>query len=846
MVLTSRPVILALAAVFLLLGCSKGGSDVVSAPSVEQSPGPLTQISSPAQSSRYLWGYWLIKIDPTDLSSEIVPVRNLSGHFNVLKFLEQGPCFDCFKLAGISANPDGTFNVNVQLRHPFPGMPFYTGFDVRGIAMFEGSKVFPVSGLVMSDKDLGEGEIVNADGYTTLYNPDTVGHGLEGYVKGNYADIIPPNSSLNAFKRYASDDPANTRNAFYADDTVTVVYQLSLPEPPNEWVFGYAVDASWVPPTNTPVIDPMTDFPLEANCPEPWKIRANIVTNHLFGTAGTAVLNIDVFDRGGADTHYPPRLECPELFDGEVEASLIDENPEYARYEVTITNEKQAIAGEYRCLISAEDKENDPGVKPWMDLSAYQVYTITPSSGKLLWAKRAGDASIDSGYAVTTLSDNSTIVTGGFLGQAEFGEGEPNETVLTAIGQTDIFIARYDMDGMLLWAKHAGGEDWDEGYGITTLSDDSVVVTGVFRYSATFGESEPNETVLTSTGYPDIFVARYDSNGMLLWAKRAGGIAIDEGNGIARLSDNSTVVTGGFLDSAVFGEGEPNETVLTSGGGTDDRDIFIARYSANGMLLWAKQAEGLGMDEGCAITTLPDNTSIVTGYFGGSATFGPGEANETVLTAAASAEVFIARYNPDGTLLWAKRAGGTGPCQGLGITTLSDDSVTLTGFFWGKATFGPGEPDETVLTSAGTYDVFIARYNPNGTLQWAKRAGGGGDYWDWGYAITALSDNSVVVTGFFSESAKFGEGEINETVLTSAGYPDIFIARYNPAGMLMWAKAAGGTSTDAGHGITALSDNSTVVTGSFIGSATFGESEPNETILTTAGGPDIFIARYAP
>jgi hypothetical protein len=302
----------------------------------------------------------------------------------------------------------------------------------------------------------------------------------------------------------------------------------------------------------------------------------------------------------------------------------------------------------------------------------------------------------------------------------------------------------------------------------------------VFWISATFGPGEPNQTVLTSSGYLDIFIARYNPDGTLAWAKRAGGVGGDWGYGITTLSDNSTVVTGFFQDSATFGPGEPNQTDLTSAGTSD---IFIARYNLDGTLAWAKRAGGASghNDEGLGITTLSDNSTVVTGWFFGSATFGPGEPNQTVLTSVGGWDIFIARYNPDGTLAWAKRAGAApGSDRGYGIMTLSDNSTVVTGRFQGSATFGPGEPNQTVLTSGGPYDsdIFIARYNPDGTLAWAKRAGGASS--DYSYGITTLSDNSTVVTGWFAGSATFGPGEPNQTVLTCAGYRDIFIARYAP------------------------------------------------------------------
>jgi len=476
----------------------------------------------------------------------------------------------------------------------------------------------------------------------------------------------------------------------------------------------------------------------------------------------------------------------------------------------------------------------------------------TYGNGNLIWAKRSGGPSdysycYDYGRGITTLSDNSTVVTGVFCESATFGQGEPNQTILTSVGGGDIFIARYNPNGTLAWAKRAGGSgggyDYESGKAITTLSDNSTVVTGSFCDSATFGPGEPNQTVLTSAGYSDIFIARYNPDGTLAWAKRAGGLEWgDWGRGTTTLSDNSTVVTGWFFLSATFGPGESNQTVLTSAGGSD---IFIARYNPNGTLAWAKRAGGSEWDYGYGITTLSDNSTVVTGYFSDSATFGPSEPNQTVLTSAGWDDIFIARYNPYGTLSWAKHAGGSGWDKGYGITTLSDNSTVVTGEFEGSATFGPGESNQTVLTSAGYTNIFIARYNPYGTLLWAKRAGGA-DWFNGGIGITTLSDNSTVVTGYFWYSATFGPSEPNQTVLTSAGADDIFIARYNPNGTLAWAKRAGGANNDAGLGITTLFDNSTVVTGFFCESATFGPGEPNQTILTSDGLWDIFIARFAP
>ncbi|MCX6644913.1 MAG: hypothetical protein NTY09_00930 [bacterium] len=834
----------------LLYGCAGHGSQPVApdeTPSIPELTGSADTASNSSGNSHYLLSYNFIYVDPEAPDGpkfEIVPVREGEIHLNILKFLEDGPCTNCFKIVGFNVPQPGYLDVDIQIDHPFDYL-FYSVFDVRGIMMFQGSHEFPVAGKSISDPTLGDGALLNADGYTALYNGSTITApvgDLQKYYPGNMATPAIPNSDINGYKYFITDIPANNRNAFFGDSSGVDVQTYSLKLPTGPFVMGYAVDANWWTPINSPVNDPLTDFDLNANCPEPWKIGVTEVQigGGLTDQGGQTKLWIDVFDWQGKDTHHNPVVECPELFDGTIAAIWNSDKPTYSIYEVILPNSKLASAGEYPCLVSIEANENDPVGKPWLDLKAYQTYIVKVAEGQtgdgnLLWAKRAGGTYFENGYGITSLSDNSAVVIGWFTGSATFGPSEPNQTVLTSVGSCNTFIARYNPDGTLAWAKRAGrGNNYEEGLGITTLSDNSTVVTGGFNGSATFGSGEPNETVLTSDGGEDIFIARYNPDGT---GGEFYGLGDDWGNGITTLSDNSTVVTGVFEYSATFGPGEPNQTVLSSVG---SRDIFIARYNQDGTLAWAKRAGGISYnDGGYGITTLSDNSTVVTGEFNGSATFGPGEPNQTILTSASGNDIFVARYNPEGTLAWAKRAGGGSSENGCGITALSDNSTVVTGWLGESATFGPGEPNEIVLNGG----FFIARYNANGSLAWAKSVAGAR-----GEGITALSDNSTVVTGEFCGSVTFGPGEPIQTNLTSDGYSDIFIAHYNPDGTLAWVKRAGGASTsdDRGFGITALSDNSTVGTGQFFKSSTFGPGEPNETILTSDGYEDIFIARFNP
>ena len=785
------------------IACSNGKSPVET--SIDDSSGISSDLPvalGSATDSRSLLAVYDAVIDPAAQTFTVTPDnRTTQYHFPLTQMFP-----NVLRITGYGFTPN--FWADIKLVHPFPGSSI-DAFDPRVIAILPANPgvrfIYPVIGVG------GNNAVVLApDGYTKLFDE------LGGSTWGN----------VNPFKAYFKDQP----NRVWSGTGVTEEtqrWQMNLAGFGGPLQYKLIVDVSTnYPNLPQPVID---------NAKEP--VSMNIAVGPgLFPDGGSADITVTLLDWQGQSDIGGVKVEAPDLFNGTVNLtySAPGPNPNEYFYTGTITNTRLASWGEFKILVAS-----------WDQLTGIYIYNESSarvSGGYLQWAKRAGAPEYDFGSAITTLSDNSTVVAGTFVGTATFGPDEANATNLVSAGGSDIYIARYNPDGTLAWAKRAGGEEYDYGSGITVLSDDSIVAVGYFQLTSIFGQNDPNQTTLNSAGQYDTFIAHYAPDGSLVWVKRAGGLDFDDGMAITALSDNSTVVAGHFETSCTFGPGEPNETILTSDG---EHDIFVARYNTDGTLAWVKRAGGTLANYAYSVTSLTDNSTVIAGEFWGTVTFGLGETNQTILTANNLCDIFVALYNPDGTLGWAKRAGGSAVDYGKGITTLSDNSTVVTGHFKSTAVFGPGEPNQTYLTSAGNADLFVARYNPDGTLVWAKRAGGTALYGDHGYGITTLSDDSTVVTGDFYESATFGPGEKNQVALTTnTGNMDIFVARYNPDGTIAWAKSAGGTYYDCSYGVAALSDNSTIITGYFQDSATFGSGEDSETVLISAGSWDTFVARF--
>ena len=422
---------------------------------------------------------------------------------------------------------------------------------------------------------------------------------------------------------------------------------------------------------------------------------------------------------------------------------------------------------------------------------------------------------------------------------------ERGRAELTSLAGSDLYVARYAADGELVWIRQAGGPGADEGWSIAALPDGSAVVAGIFTDTVTLGEGEEHETTLAAEDGRDFFLARYDADGSLAWATRLHHGGGDNGypRRVAVFPDGTSIMAGGFFTSLTLAPGEPEELSLSSGGAMD---AFLACYDAAGSPLWALSAGGDGPDMayGVAVDAATD-TLFVTGMFAQTAYFlGPGGQEQDQLTVRGGKDAFVARYDRTGALLAAWRAGGEVDDFGMDVAVLPDGEAVVTGAFGSLATFEEGDAPTTLQGTDGWRDVFVARYRPDGTLVWAKRAGGPGRY-DEPSAVAALSDGTSLVAGHFQDTATFGPGEDGETPLTSQGDYSAFVALYDADGSLVWATAAqSGTQTLCAD-VAGLSDRASRVAlaaGRFLDDAVFGEGD-REVTLNAPGRTEMYLMR---
>lgn len=303
-----------------------------------------------------------------------------------------------------------------------------------------------------------------------------------------------------------------------------------------------------------------------------------------------------------------------------------------------------------------------------------------------------------------------------------------------------------------------------------------------------------------------------------LWASKAGSGLDDYGMGIVTDALGFTYQTGYFSGTATFGT-----TSLASSGGTD---VFVAKAAPDGTWIWAVKAGSSYNDYGRAIAFDTNGALYVTGDFVGTAGFG----SYNLTSSSTAGDIYVARLDPTfGTWLGAYRAGGFGGSSAFGqsIVVDSQNNAYVAGYYSGNITFGT-----TTLTATGSSgypDVFIAKLGSNGIWTWAKSAGGSGP--DYAYGVALDSSDNVYIVGSFTSYAVFGSAS-----MTSTGTLDAFVSRLDGSGNWIWSRQAGQTGYTYGRTLD-ISGTYIGIGGDFTHSATFGS-----TLLTTAGGSDIYVA----
>jgi Calx-beta domain len=390
-------------------------------------------------------------------------------------------------------------------------------------------------------------------------------------------------------------------------------------------------------------------------------------------------------------------------------------------------------------------------------------------AGDLLWANRMGGPESDtySGYGDLTVDGAGNVfVTGMLRSTADFGS-----FTLTSQGLSDIFIAKLDENGNFDWVTRFGKSNDtvnlnEEGFGIAADALGNVYTTGKI-YNSVF-ESQ-------------IFVAKHDTNGNLVWLKNLGESRDGGGGGndLAMDAAGNICVTGSFVGRVDFDPG-PNTYMLSVPNPTTSySDGFVLKLDANGNFVWAGRMGGDNNDSGNGIAVDDMGQVYVVGdFYSTNFALSPAQPN---LVSAGSSDVFVVKFGANSDLLWAESMGGPAAELGRSIGVDGSGDVYVTGSFGDTVDFDPGAASFN-LTSVGITDVVVSRLDRVGNFVWAGQLAGPGMMWTNDLGLDGAGN--VYLAGTFTGSTDFdpGPGEyLLNSKLDSTGIArsDAFVVKLN-------------------------------------------------------------------
>ncbi|MFO0759151.1 MAG: hypothetical protein U0359_21845 [Byssovorax sp.] len=378
-----------------------------------------------------------------------------------------------------------------------------------------------------------------------------------------------------------------------------------------------------------------------------------------------------------------------------------------------------------------------------------------------------------------------------------------------------------DCDGALMpcagaqsWSKRFGAAGDQLGEAIAADAMANVMIGGEFKGNVDFGGG----VLSSAAGSTDGYVAKFDQSGNHLWSKRFGDAAEQHVRAVAFDPAGNAIIAGDFAGSINFGGG-----ALVSLGGTD---AFVAKFDSAGNHLWSKRF-GDAADQGATkIAITADGRIAVIGTCAGAIDFGLGAVPGT-------GPMFVAKLDPDGNGLWAKRFGTQGQLVQPSAVKFDDSSsVLVAGSFSGSLDFGGGP----LLSNAGSEDVFLVKLEFLGGHIWSKRFGDSHNQQK-ALGLAVDSTNNIMLTGGFVGALDLGMGPLPGTNVDNTD--NVFLGWFQSAGGNFWEKSFGDMSQQIGYDVASGLNDTVLVTGFAEGSVDFGGGA-----LACAGGRDVFAAKF--
>jgi hypothetical protein len=323
--------------------------------------------------------------------------------------------------------------------------------------------------------------------------------------------------------------------------------------------------------------------------------------------------------------------------------------------------------------------------------------------GNAEWLWTAGGIDSDGVNAIAATTDGGWVIGGSFTKSLSITAGK-GTVDLVAKGGTDALLIKLAPNGDTEWVKQFGGAYDDTILHVAVDGNSNVLIQGVFRDTADFGG-----TPLKAGGGSDndVVLAKYDTNGDHVWSKNFGNSFNDVAGGLAVDPSGGITIAGSFENKGPISFGPGDEHVSLG-----EADIYVARFTGDGKLVWAKSYGGDRVDIANDVAVDGAGNAVVTGWFEGTADLGRGAVSST---AGNNKDVFVTKIDAKGDALWVQTFGDKDHDQGRAVALDEAGNAIVSGLYRFKLSLvQPAieqvrDTKDPVLAKAPKPDVFVVK-----------------------------------------------------------------------------------------------------------------------------------------
>jgi hypothetical protein len=446
----------------------------------------------------------------------------------------------------------------------------------------------------------------------------------------------------------------------------------------------------------------------------------------------------------------------------------------------------------------------------------------TPECSEV-WALGFGDPDDQAIRSVAVDDVNGDIYTfGDFEGVVSFG-GEPLIAELSDPFKQDFVVAKHDLYGNPIWSRRFGDSSTQIAQKMAIDGDGNLVFVGRMYGTIDFGGG-----TLHASGGNDIIIFKLDSEGNHIWSQIFGGNEPDRAARLAFDAEGNVILTGAFTGTADFGM----EKYVSWG----ERDAFVTELDRDtGEPTFFMQIGGTGDDYGFGVDVDQNGDVVIAGRISA-----PSDIGDQTLTHAGDLDIYLARLDTAGQILWAQSFGGAGKDEAHDVRLQQNGDIVLLGAISDSVDFGGGP-----LVSAGLRDIFLATFDGQGAHSWSASYGDEVDQFETDGTETWLTlaldaNGDVHIGGTLYGVLDFGAGG---QLAANGMRADVFHAQFSAAGDYIGGWRFGNTDSDFGHDMTVTESGHVLHCGRSLGlTIDLGEAG----LIGNAGRSDGFLVKLAP